>query len=118
MSQFKASRSGAQGSKAGSCRPAAIPTEKPSGYGDQQVEITNPPVCQVVGAIAVAVAQSFLSPLMAVSTQNGGHLQLDQLLHAMAGKFGNQLTGGAASRSNAREEAPESSLNMVRLVVR
>jgi hypothetical protein len=33
---------------------------------------------------------------MAVSTQNGGDLQLDQLLQAMAGKLGNQLTGSAA----------------------
>jgi hypothetical protein len=85
--------------------------------GSAVSEITHPGF-QVVGAIAVAVAMSFLSPLMAVSTQNGGDLQLDQLLQAMAGKLGNQLTGGAASSSNAREEAPESSLGMVRLVVR
>jgi hypothetical protein len=41
--------------------------------------------CEVAGAIAVAVVKPFLSLLMAVSSQNGGDLQFDQLLQAMAG---------------------------------
>ena len=33
---------------------------------------------------------------MTVGTENGGDLQFDQLLQAMAGQLGNQLPSGAA----------------------
>ena len=59
----------------------------------------------------------FLSPLMAVSSQNGSDLQLDQLLQAMAGQLGiNSPAALPSSSDDAREEAPHSSLGMVRLV--
>jgi len=46
--------------------------------------------------VAVAVAQPFLGPLMAVSTEEGGNLQLDQLLQAVACQLGDQFPGAAA----------------------
>jgi hypothetical protein len=51
---------------------------------------------QRAGAIAVAEAEALLSALMAVSTEHGGNLQLDQLLQAMAGQLGDQLPSTAA----------------------
>ena len=45
---------------------------------------------------AIAVAAAFLAALMAIGTEHGGDLQLDQLLQAMAGQLGNQLPSGAA----------------------
>ena len=54
---------------------------------------------------------------MAVSSQNGADLQLDQLLQAMAGQLGiNSPAALPSSSDDAREEAPHSSLGMVRLV--
>ena len=53
---------------------------------------------------------------MAVSTQNGGDLQLDQLLQAMAGQLGINSPAALPSSSDTREEAPQSNLGMVRLV--
>ena len=46
--------------------------------------------------VAVAVAQPFLGPLMAVRTKEGGNLQLDQLLQAMACQLRDQLSGTTA----------------------
>ena len=42
------------------------------------------------------MAEPLLGALMAVRTEEGGNFQLDQLLQAMAGEFGNQFTGAAA----------------------
>ena len=46
--------------------------------------------------VAVAVANPLLTAFMAIGTEHGGHLQLDQLLQAMAHQIGNQLTSCAA----------------------
>ena len=46
--------------------------------------------------VAVAVAEPLLSALMAVSTQKGCDLQLDQPLQAVASQLGDQLPGAAA----------------------
>jgi hypothetical protein len=48
------------------------------------------------GAVAVAIPQALVGALMAVSTEEGGNLQLDQLLQAVASQLGDQLTGAAA----------------------
>ena len=48
------------------------------------------------GPIAVEEAEALLRALMAIGTEHGGDLQLDQLLQAMAGQLGNQLPSGAA----------------------
>jgi len=48
------------------------------------------------GPVAVAIAEPLLGALMAVRTEHGGDLQLDQLLQAVAGQLGDQLPGGAA----------------------
>jgi hypothetical protein len=45
---------------------------------------------------AVAVAEPFVGALMALGTEHGGNLQLDQLLQALAGQLRDQLPGGAA----------------------
>ena len=64
-------------------------------FGDLQREI---PHLGGQGArpVAVAVAESLLSTLMAVSTQKGCDLQLDQPLQAVASQLGDQLPGAAA----------------------
>jgi len=51
---------------------------------------------QTAGPVAVMVAEPFLAALMAVGKQKGGDLKLDQLLQAVAGQLGDQLTGCAA----------------------
>ena len=48
------------------------------------------------GQGAGPVAEPLLGALMAVRTEEGGNFQLDQLLQAMAGEFGDQFTGAAA----------------------
>jgi hypothetical protein len=53
-------------------------------------------VVSSAGPVAVAVAEPLLAALMAVSTEHGSDLQLDQLLQAMAGQLGDQLPGAAA----------------------
>ena len=42
------------------------------------------------------MAEPLLSAFMAVGTEEGGNLQLDQLLQAMAGQFRDQFPGAAA----------------------
>ncbi len=64
-------------------------------FGDLQREISHLGG-QGAGPVAVAVAEPLLGALMAVSTEEGGNLQLDQLLQAMAGQFGDQLPSCAA----------------------
>ena len=51
---------------------------------------------QGAGPVTVAVAESLLAALMAVGTQKGSDLQLDQLLQAACGQLGDQFTGTAA----------------------
>ena len=51
---------------------------------------------QSAGPIAVAIAEPLLGALMAVSTEEGGNLQLDQLLQASCGQLGDQFPGAAA----------------------
>ena len=46
--------------------------------------------------IAVEEPEPLLSAFMAVSPQNGGNIQLDQLLQAACCQLGDQLTGRAA----------------------
>jgi len=46
--------------------------------------------------VAVAVTNALLRSLMAISTEHGGNLQLDQLLQSMAHQLVNQLSGCAA----------------------
>jgi hypothetical protein len=71
--------------------------EKASGpqLGDLQREIPHLGG-QGAGPVTVAVAESLLAALMAVGTQKGSDLQLDQLLQAVAGQFRDQFTGAAA----------------------
>jgi hypothetical protein len=64
-------------------------------FGDLQREIPHLGG-QGAGPVAVAVAEPLLGALMAVRTEQGGNFQLDQLLQAMAGEFGDQFTGAAA----------------------
>ena len=64
-------------------------------FGDQQVDVTHLGG-QAAGPVAVAVAEPFLAALMAVGTQKGSDLQLDQLLQAVARQLGDQLPGFAA----------------------
>ena len=66
-------------------------------FGDQQGDVTHLGG-QAAGPVAVAVAEPFLAALMAVGTQKGGDRQLDQLLQAVAGQFGDQLPGFAANQ--------------------
>ena len=47
-------------------------------------------------AVAVAVAEPLLGALVAVSSEQGRGLQLNQSLQVVAGQLGKQLTGGAA----------------------
>jgi len=51
---------------------------------------------EAAAPVAVAIAEPLLGAVVAVSTQNGGDLQLDQPLQAVASQFGDQLTGAAA----------------------
>ena len=46
--------------------------------------------------LSVAIAEPFLTALMAVGIQYGGNLQLTQLLQTMPGQLGDQLPGAAA----------------------
>lgn len=64
-------------------------------FGDQQVDVTHLGG-QAAGPVAVAVAEPFFAALMAVVTQKGSDLQLDQLLQAVARQLGDQLPGFAA----------------------
>ena len=63
--------------------------------GDLQGEITHLGG-QGAGAVAVAIPQALLGALMPVGTEEGGKLQLDQLLQAVARQLRNQLTSAAA----------------------
>ena len=45
---------------------------------------------------AALVTKALLAALMAIGTEYGTDLQLDQLLQAVAHQFGNQLPGAAA----------------------
>ncbi len=64
-------------------------------FGDQQVEVPHLGG-EGAGPVAISVAEPFLAALMAVSPQNGGYLQLDQLLQAASGQLRDQLAGTAA----------------------
>jgi hypothetical protein len=46
--------------------------------------------------VAVAVTKPILTAFMAIGTEHGGDLQLDQLLQAMAHQFRDQFPGAAA----------------------
>jgi len=48
------------------------------------------------GPVAVAVAKPLLAAFVAIGTEHGGNLELDQLLQAVAHQLGDQLTGCAA----------------------
>jgi hypothetical protein len=50
-----------------------------------------------------------------VNTEHGGNRQLNQLLQAVVCQFGINSQADLPSNSEAKEEAPESSLGMVRL---
>jgi hypothetical protein len=63
-------------------------------FGDLQREIPHLGG-QSAGPVAVAVAEMLLAALVPVSTEEGGKLQLDQLLQAMASQFRDQLPGAA-----------------------
>ena len=63
--------------------------------GDQQVDVAHLGG-EAATPVAVAVAEPLLGALMAVRTEHGGDLQLDQLLQAVAGELGDQLPGAAA----------------------
>jgi hypothetical protein len=66
---------------------------------------------------AVAFADPFDGALVPIGTEHSGDLQLNQLPQAVASQLGDQLPGCAAKfSSDARPEAPESILGMVRLV--
>ena len=50
---------------------------------------------------------------MAVGTANGSDLQLDQLLQAVAGQLGDQVSGATASQSRGQATAAPWALGMV-----
>ena len=64
-------------------------------FGDQQVEIPHLGG-EGAGPVAVAIPQALVGALMALSTKEGGNLQLDQLLQAMACQLRDQFPGAAA----------------------
>ena len=66
-----------------------------SQFGDQQLQIPHLGG-QGAGPVAVAVAGPLLGALMAIGTDHGGGLQLDQLLQPVAGQLRDQLPGAAA----------------------
>ena len=66
-----------------------------SQFGDLQREITHLGG-EGAGAVAVAIPQALVGSLMALSTKEGGNLQLDQLLQAMACQLRDQFPGAAA----------------------
>ena len=66
--------------------------------------------------VTVALAESLLSAFMAIGTEQGGDLPLNELLQAVARQLGISSPAKLPSSSYAREEAPQSSLGMVRLV--
>ena len=66
--------------------------------------------------VTVAVAGSLLSAFMAIGTEQGGDLQLNELLQAVVRQLGISSHAELPSSSDAREEAPQSSLGMVHLV--
>jgi len=51
---------------------------------------------QRAGPISVEEAKVLLCALMAQTTEEGGNLQLDQLIEVRCGQLGNQLQSGAA----------------------
>ena len=59
--------------------------------------------------VTVAVAESLLSAFMAIGTEQGGDLQLNELLHAVVRQLGISSPAELPSSSDAREEAPQSS---------
>ena len=64
-------------------------------FGDLQREIAHLGG-QGTGPVAVAVAETLLGALVPIGTEEGGKLQLDQPLQAMACQLRDQLTGAAA----------------------
>ena len=54
------------------------------------------PSGQRAGPIAISEAEALLHTLMAISTEEGGNLQLDQLLQVVACQLGHPLHGRAA----------------------
>ena len=64
-------------------------------FGDLQREIPHLGG-HVTGPVAVAVAEPLLGALMPIGTEEGGKHQLNQMLQAMAGQFGDQLPSAAA----------------------
>ncbi len=50
------------------------------------------------GPVAIAITNALLRSLMAISTEYGGNLQLDQLLQAMAHQFRDEFAGTAATQ--------------------
>ena len=63
-------------------------------FGDLQREIPHLGG-QGAAPATVAVAEPLLGALVPVGTEDGGKLQLDQLLQAMAGQFRDQFPGAA-----------------------
>jgi hypothetical protein len=51
---------------------------------------------QRAGPMAVADAEVLFGARMAQTTEEGGNLQLDQLIEVRSGQLGNQLHSGAA----------------------
>jgi len=62
------------------------------------------------------VAEPLLGALMPVGTEEGGELQFDQLLQALACQLRDQFPGAMPSSSEARSAAAQWVLGMVRLV--
>jgi hypothetical protein len=84
-------------------------------FGEQQGRC--PPLGrQGAGPGAVAVAEPLFRPFVPVSTDHGGGLDLDQLLQAVAGQLGDQLTGSTAIRYRREVGGGTVVLGMVRLV--
>jgi hypothetical protein len=71
---------------------------------------------QRAGPVAVEEAEANLRAPMGLGTEECGNLQLDQLLQAACGQLGNQLPSVLPSSSDARTQAPDSSMRLVRLV--
>jgi hypothetical protein len=64
-------------------------------FGDLQINVTDLGGEQP-GPVAVAVAKALLRSLMAFGAEHGSHLELDQLLQAVAHQLGDQLPSCAA----------------------
>ena len=67
-----------------------------SGQSGLGFYTTQRDAAQAAGPVAVAISETLLGALVAVGTEHGSDLQLDQLLQAVAGQLGDQLTGRAA----------------------